>query len=143
MSTNNQLSGHRQEDVKRVPSVPHDKQKIQGAEKYAMDHAHDDFYKNFKPDQEVVKKMKNKQDVNDILLEHEVSCVKREQLIKKLVPATEQVALLTRVLGLIEDEKLYSNEQLHGHNNNNLKTRNKLRAVFRDKVQAILKEYEV
>lgn len=56
--------------------------------------------------------------------------------------ATEQVALLTRVLGLIEDEKLYSNEQLHGHNNNNLKTRNKLRAVFRDKVQAILKEYE-
>ena len=63
MSTNNPTSGQVQEDVKKVPSVPHDKQKIQGAEKNAMDHAHDNFYKNFKPDPEVVMQMKNKQDV--------------------------------------------------------------------------------
>ena len=158
MSTNNPTSGQAQEDVKRVP---HDKQKIQGAEKNAMDHAHDDFYKNFKPDQEVVKKMKNKEDVKYKLPSEVESRFDYADLYEtdfdsgfevldcdkiKSHFATEQVALLTRVLGLLEKEKMTMRAAIKTHSDAGAGYTigvNSLVKKLIKKVQAIIKEYEV
>lgn len=42
-----------------------------------------------------------------------------------------------KFLEMLKDEKLYKNEQLHGHSNKNIIIRNKLRQQLREKVKEL------
>lgn len=118
MSTNNHKNGHQQEDVNRVP---HEKQKIQGKEKYALDHKHDEFYANLASQfgvsgeitQEVLKvgEYKLPTDIESRYdLEFSIMCPSDEE--SKQFFATEQVTLLESMVSEINKMKKTGTEGL-------------------------------